>query len=770
MTQDNKEIDIRFWIIRILKNWYWFVLSCAIFGAIGIYKYVTTTKKFKVDAHIMIRTTEESFSQVDIMDVMGMGNSKKTADEVELLLSRDIMLQVIDELELHTEYRKLDKMKWMGQYPHRDLTIVYPPTFLDTTRFAVNLELKVRKEDYIVKVQYGRWWWNRSRHKVKDITKPFETCATTIYFDINNKPEIEVGDKYRLTTLPRLSLVEMYKSIIEAKPLDKESNVISVVTTTDMPARARDFIQKEIDLYNLDAVIDKNIMASNTAIFIDERLRLIEEELSAAEANVEQYKSKNGIVSLSEESELLVRESISYRKRIEEMETQLNLIQFVSDFIADDTKKNSLIPSNIGLSNEALIQLINQYNGVLLKRMRVQRTAIGDNPLVDQIDSQLALLRENLEASIKNLYSSLSISKNDLNDRYVATLSQREDIPSQERQYIEVLRNKELKEQLYLYLYKQREENALMLASAVMPAKIIAKPQMNPTPVGPRLKLFALVCLFFGLCVPLIVMIAYDIMNNRISNDSKELEKQLKVPLGGVLVQNHHGGHIAVRDGVNSASAELFRSLRTNIGFMIPSAHKKPIILVTSSINGEGKSYVATNLALSLSLLNKKVVLVGLDIRKPMLAEYMGLPNNGCLTSYLADESYSIKDLVVPTEFANLSIIPAGIIPPNPSELLQSERLDNLMEELRNRYDYVIVDSAPVAMVSDTFLLRRIADLTVYVCRAQYTTFDHVDFLNQVSDQKRLPNIVAVLNGVNANKMGYGYGYGYGYGSDHSKR
>lgn len=769
MTQDNsKEVDLRMWIIRILKNWYWFVLSCAIFGAIGMYKYVSTTKKYRVDAHIMIRNTEDSFSQVDIMDVMGMSNSKMTADEVELLLSRDIMLQVIDDLELHTEYRKLDGMKWKGQYPHRDLTIVYPPTFLDTTKFAVNLELKVRKEDYIVKVQYGRWWWNRSRHKVKDITMPFETCAGAIYFEINNKSEVEVRDKYQLVTLPRLSLVEMYKKLIEAKPLDKESNIISIATTTDMPARARDFIQKEIDLYNLDAVIDKNIMASNTAVFIDERLRLIEEELSVAEANVEQYKMENGIVSLSEESELLVQESIEYRMRIEELETQLNLIQFVSDFIADDTKKNSLIPSNIGLSNEALIRLINQYNEVLLDRMRVQRTAIGDNPIVDQMDSQLALLRENIETSINNLRSSLSISKNDLKERYTTTLSQRGDIPSRERQYIEVLRNKELKEQLYLYLYKQREENALMLASAVMPAKIIAKPQMSPTPVGPRLKMFALVCMFFGLGLPLVVMIAYDIMNNRISNDSKELEKKLKVPLGGVLVQNHHGEHVAVRDGVNSASAELFRSLRTNVGFMIPSTQKKPIILVTSSINGEGKSYVATNLAISLSLLNKKVVLVGLDIRKPMLADYLGLPHSGCLTSYLSDESYSVEDLVIPSEFANLSIIPAGIVPPNPSELLQSERLDNLMMELRSRYEYVIVDSAPVAMVSDTFLLRRIADLTIYVCRAQYTTFDQIDFLNQVSDQKRLPNIVAVLNGVNANKIGYGYGYGYG--NDNSNR
>ena len=323
-------------------------------------------------------------------------------------------------------------------------------------------------------------------------------------------------------------------------------------------------------------------------------------------------------------------------------------------------------------------------------------------------------------------------------------------------------RNKQLKESLYLYLYEKREENALTLASTIVPAKVIAKPQMNPTPASPRLKIIAFICLVLGCGVPFAGIYLYYMFNNRLEDDSKELERKTKLPFGGALVQNHHGEHVAVRDGVNSVSAELFRSLRTNIGFMVPSAQKNPVILVTSSVNSEGKSYVATNLAISLSLLNKKVALVGLDIRKPMLAQYLGLSSEGCLTSYLSDDSYSVDDLVLHSEFSNMDILPAGIIPPNPNELLQSPRLDQLFAELRQRYDYVIIDSAPVAMVSDTFQLSRVADMTVYVCRARYTTFDLIDFLNQVHEQKRLPNIVTVLNGVNAKNIGYGYGYGYG--------
>lgn len=761
MTQEKDQIDVRAWIIRILKNWYWFVLSCAIVGALGIYKYYTTTPKFRVDASIMLRDKQENLPNMDAMSLFGINNSKVVEDEVELLTSRDIMMQVINDLGLRTEYRKYDKMKWEGQYPNPDMTVVYPPVFMDTIKKGTIIQVKVRKKGYSVKVRYG--FWERSRHKVDDLTVPFETCIGPLSFDIKNPIEIEKGDKYVMTTMPRLSLVSAYKMNIEAEPLDKESNIICIATSSDMPVRARDFIQKQIELYNMDAVIDKNIMASNTAAFIDERLKLIEAELSVAEEDVERYKEQNHIVSLADETEFLVKESIEYRRRLAEKETQLQLVQFVEDFVKDDTKKGSLIPSNLGISNDALVGLIGQYNGLLMRRMRVQRTATGENPIVAQMDSQLELLRGNIEASIDNVRSTLLISQKSLTDRYEVAENQRQYVPSQEREYREIVRQKQLKEQLYLYLYKKREENALTLASTVTPAKIVAAPQMNPIPVSPRLLFYAMACLFFGVGIPFGCMFLYDIMNNRISSDSKELERKLKVPFGGVLVKNHRGEHVAIRENENSVSSELFRTLRTNLRFMQPVDSNCPVMLVTSSINGEGKSYVATNLAISMAMLGKRVALVGLDIRKPMLANYLNLPSQGCLTSYLADSAYKLEDTLVPSNITNLDIIPAGIVPPNPSELLLSERLDELFVELRAKYDCVVVDSAPVAMVSDTFQLARVCDMTVYVSRANYTTFELVDFINQVHEQQRLPKIVAVLNGADAKSVGYGYGYGYGH-------
>lgn len=761
MAQENQEIDIRAWVLRILKNWYWFVLSCLLMSGLGVLYYYSTTFKFRVDASIKIRTQEEkSFLQREMMDMVGMGSGKNVEDEIEMLTSRDILFQVINDLDLQTEYRKKKDLRWVGQYPSRDFTVVYPPTYLDTLSKSVRIQLKVRENDYLVKVKYGRW--DRSRHKVTDLTQPIHTCAGTISFEQNPKALIENGNKYKMLTLPRLPLTSIYKNTIEAQTVEKESNIISISMTTDIPARALAVITRDIELYNMDAVVDKNIMASNTAHFIEERLRLIEQELITAEKGVTQYKEKHDIVMFSEDAEIVMQENLEYRKRIAEIETQLSLVQFVSDFVADDTQKNSLIPSNLGISNESLVGLITQYNALLFKKMRIQRTAAAENPIVAQLDMQLGLVRENIKVSVDNLRKTLLVKKNSLNDRYSITDSQRSSIPAQEREIRELVRNKNLKEQLYLHLYKQREDNALTLASTVIPAKMIATPQVYPDPVKPRMKLILLVCLFFGVCIPFGIMVIYDIMNNSISDDHKELENKLKIPFAGVLVKNHRGEHVAVREGENSVSAELFRTLRTNIRFMQPVNTDCPVMLVTSSVNGEGKSYVATNLAISMALLGKKVALVGLDIRKPMLATYLNLPTQGCLTSYLSEDAYSLEDTIVPSNVANLDILPAGVIPPNPSELLQSERLDALFVELRKRYDYVVIDSAPVALVSDTFLLNRVADMTIYVTRANYTTFDLIDFLNQAHEQQRLPKMVAVLNGVDAKKIGYGYGYGYG--------
>lgn len=791
MIQQDKsqEIDLRAWVTRLIKNWYWFVASCSVFIMVGLYVYLSTPNEFEVKAEIMLRDEDNggAFMQAEMLSLMGMGGLKLVDDEIAILTSRDIVSNVISDLNLQFDYRKKDFLKWVGQYPKTDLSIVCPPIFIDTLTRTVTIELKARKDDYLVKVKYSD---NQcSKHIVSNLSEAIETCAGFFSFDILRPDKIEPGDRYRIKIYPMTTAVNRYKNDVQVSAAKKDSKVIQISSVTDIPSRAKDYISRLVELYNYDAIVDKNMMANNTAEFINERLRMIEEELIQAEERAVQYQAKYGILNPEVEAEIFLTENMEYRKQLAEIETQLNWISFLCDFMKEEANKNyllpttftspsakhsklepTIIPSSVAGTDMALMAAIEEYNSLMLKRMRLERTLKAENPMRDQMDEQLIVLRANIIGSVENLQKALLISKQDLEKQFELASKKRSDMPDLVRNYEKMLREKEFIEKMYLFICQQREENAMLLAAAVVPAKVVTKPQTDFNLVRPHLKVILLVCLILGLIFPVGVMIVYDILNNRISHEAKDLEKRLKIPFAGVLVKNHHGEHIAVREGENSVSAELFRTLRTNLSFMQPSATSCPILLVTSSINGEGKSYVATNLAISMTILGKKVALVGLDIRKPMLANYLDLPTNGCLTSYLSDSAYTMEDIIVSTNIAHLDVIPAGIIPPNPSELLQSNRLDELFVELRKRYDYIVVDSAPVAMVSDTFLLNRVVDMTVYVTRANYTTFELVDFLNQTHEQQRLPKMVAVLNGVDAKKIGYGYGYGYGQDVKSGKR
>lgn len=756
MAQEMQEIDVRRWISRILKNWYWFVISSVIMGGFGVLHYFSTTYKFTVDSEIILRETDATsmLPQADLMNMLGFGGGKAIADEMLVMNSRDMMRQVIDGLGLQTEYRKKEGLRWLGQYPGRDLSVVYPTHFVDTMLRVAKISIKVRRNDYLVRVNYGRFV--NSRHKVKDLTVPFETCAATLCFDIHNLEGMREGDCYHIVTYPRLPLVNAYCENFQVSKKQKDANVISISTTTDMPRRGCDVIQKLIDLYNAESVMDKTLMAKNTEAFLSERLSLMEKELAEAEQVEVQYQESHNIVDIEEEAGLFLKENAEYRKKLTEIETQLNLVQFVLDFVVDDKHSNQLIPANLGITDPALIMLITEYNELMLRKMRVERSASGDNPVLNQMHSQLSLMRENVIATMISVRETLMIAKNDLEKLFYIADVWRDDAPAQIKQYREVVRMKLMKEKLYLFLYQKREENALSLVAAIPPAKIIAVPQMNPIPLSPKWKYYALICLFLGMGFPLGIMILGDMFNNRISMNSKDLEKNLKVKLAGVIA-NNKGESVVIREGDHSVAAEMFRTLRTNIRLAQPTGLKSPVVLVTSNVNDEGKSHVAINLAISMAMLGKKVALLEMDFRKPILAKYLNLSSQGCLTDYLSDGACTLEKVIVTSSIKNLDVLPVGVTPSNPSELLQSDRTETLFADLRERYDYVVVDSAPVSMVSDTFLLGGTADMTVFVVRADYTTFEMIDSINKIYEQERLPNMLAVLNGVNAKELDCGF-------------
>ena len=702
----------------------------------------------------MLRQGDMMSEKMDPMAMLGLGGNAQTEDELVVFSSRGLIAQSIDALNLWEYSFVKDGVRWKGEFRNPALTIDYISLTEDASISPFTVTVKATKSGYKVKTKLG--YFTRSTSRVETLDEPIETAVGTIRIHANRP--LSQDTTYKVVHKRHELVVSDYRQLLKVAQHKKESNIIDLAMKSPMPDRDKAFLYQVIEQYNMNALVDKNMIASNTASFIDERLRIITEELGDAEKAVSEYKEKNNIAHLETQAQLYLHASRAEQSAIAEIETQLSLVDYVDEFLRDDTKRNNLIPANIGITDASLGSSLSQYNALLLQRMRIQRTATDSNPVVEQLDQQLSSMRQNIIATIRSVRESLQIRLNGLQAQESKINRQIKNAPEQEREYVRVVRDLKIKEKLYLFLYEKREENSLMLAATTIPAKILDMPQRDVRSRSPQLRNLLIICLFFGLMIPAGLLYLYKLFNDKI-DDVKEYEQRFKAPVLGQIVENSRHAHIAIREGESTVSAELFRLIRTNLRFMLPAETKAPVILVTSSINGEGKSYVSSNTALSLALLGKKVALVGLDIRKPMLATYFNLNTKGHLTDYLAEPDVTIDDIIVPSgEHKNLDLIPCGAIPPNPSELLQTERLDALFAELRKRYDYIIVDTAPVALVSDTFLLDRIADMTIFVCRYKYTSMEMIDYINQVVEQKRMHNVAGVLNGVKGLRAGYGYG------------
>lgn len=763
-NNSTNEIDLRKVVRVIFEHWWWFALSVGICVLLGVAYYMRKAPTWVTEAKVMLRQKDGFGDALGSLSMLGLAGNQETADEVVVFSSRGLLYQAIDALNIWDVTAVRDGLRWKGEYPNPSLRVECLALTEDAQEGGFVIKVKPCKSGYRVKTRMG--FFHRSSTKVPELGQPIETVAGTIC--VHAIRPLSPDSTYRLVHFRKELVVADYQQQLHISLHKKESNIISFSLKSPIPERDKALLNQLIEQYNINAVVDKNALVSNTASFIEERLAIISQELSDAEDALSDYKENNNIADLGSQAKLFIEASSEEQRALVELETQLNLIDYVEKFLKDETKQHSLIPSNIGISDESVTSSIGEYNNILLQRMRILRTATEENPVIEQMDLRLANIRQNIIATIGSVRESMQIRKRSLVAQDAKYNSQIKNVPEQQREYIRVARQQQIKERLYIFLYEKREENALMLAATTIPARIIEVPQRDVLSRSPKLLKLMLVCIILGLFFASGVLYVYMLFNDKV-DDAKEYERRVKAPLLGNIVENSRKAHIAIREGESTTSAELFRLIRTNLRYMIPSTIKTPVILVTSCINGEGKSYISSNTALSLAMLGKKVVLVGLDIRKPMLATYFNLSNKGQLTNYLADSDVELNDIIVPSgEHKNLDIIPCGMVPPNPSELLQTERLDQLFAELRERYDYVLVDTAPVAMVSDTYLLDRVADLTIFVSRYKYTPSEMIDYINQVIDSGRMKHIACVLNGLKSSR-GFGYGYGYGYGNDKEK-
>ena len=557
-----------------------------------------------------------------------------------------------------------------------------------------------------------------------------------------------------------------YCNSLSIAPTSKTTSVAVISLKNSSLQRGQDFINQLLEMYNRNTNNDKNEIAQKTAEFIDERIGIISKELGSTEANLETFKRDAGITDLTSEAQIALAGNAEYEKKSVENRTQISLVNDLRKYLRGN--EYEVLPSNVGLQDAALIGAIERYNEMLMERKRLLRTSTENNPTIVNLDTSIRAMKANVQATLEGTLQGLMITKESLDreaSRYSRYSRRISNAPGQERAYVSIARQQEIKAGLYLMLLQKREENAIALAATANNAKIIDEAIADDTPVSPKGKMIYLIALVLGIGIPVGIIYLIELTKFKIEGRA-DVEKLTSVPVVGDIPltdeKNDKNGSIAVFENKNNLMSETFRNIRTNLQFMLDNDQK--VILVTSTVSGEGKSFVSSNLAISLSLLGKKVVIVGLDIRKPGLNKVFQLSNKERgITQYLSNPETDLMELVQPSDVnKNLFILPGGTVPPNPTELLARNGLDRAIETLKKNFDYVILDTAPIGMVTDTLLIGRVADLSVYVCRADYTHKAEYTLINELSFEKKLPNLCTVINGVDLKKRKYGYYYGYG--------
>lgn len=759
-------INLREILIKYLRKWHWFLISVIVCMAVAYFYLKITNNQFTVQTTILIRKDESKSGLLDMSMLDGLGglsgNSKEVEDEIQVLSSRLLMNNVIKTLGIETEYYEKKGFKYEEIYPLTPVRLITPQMFNDTTKQEVSFKLLRNEEGYQIKLKSGKF---SEKYLLSTLNKEIKTPLGT--FKFQQIFPIKTGESFKINSYSFRSLIDNYCNSIKVGAVNKKSNAINVSTVSECPKKSEVVLDKLIEMYNQDAVIDKNLIATSTAAFIQERIKLIGSELLDVELDVENYKKKNKLTDITTDAELFLQSESEYDTKLAELETQVNLVSYIEAYVKDNKHQYDLVPANLGIEDKSLLLIMQDYNKALLDRMKILRTTNEKNPVLTQMEQQLKELRTSIIVSIGSIKEGLKISKRDVIGKTSQFTSRINGVPTQERELTEIIRQKEIKSKLYLFLLQKREENELSLASTIPSAKTINSAYSSLLPVSPKRMVTYLLALMFGLIFPLVYIYVADMLNNKIL-DIKELKRLVKVPYLGSIGLKKDTDVVVVREGRSTPIVEMFRIIRTNMQFML-AGKENPVILVTSSISGEGKSFTSINMAMSFALMKKKVILVGLDIRNPMLGDYLHLSKERGITMFISDESYIVNDIITPSNLhPYLDVIPAGPVPPNPAELIMNHRLDDLFQQLRSMYDYIIVDSAPIGLVSDTYLLNRLVDNCIYVARQNYTPREASSLINEIYEHKRLSGMGIVLNGTNESS-GYGYGYGYGNKSQRNK-
>ena len=756
-VQDSKDvIDFSKIGKEYASKWYVFAVSVVVCVALAWFYGKVSPQAYEVKANLLITTDRGS-------DGGGLGalfgQRANVHDEYFSVGSHSVLKDVARELSLNKVHRtRKGFMQYDFNYKNYPVDVECAPMLPDTLRSVLLFSVNVNKNG---KVNVKATCKGEKFANVDNAV--FPVMMHTPYGDFKIvKTDNFVEGKSLKTKIALMSYDDAAEDVarnIDFEIPSRKASIISMCYPTPYVNYAKDVLNSVIAIYNQRSLDEKNVHNRKSLEFIDSRLELLGKELVGSEENIENFKKDNGIVDMRADIEYQMTKKGQIEQLLVAAETELQIVKMIRDFISDPANQRELVPATLAgsMQGNGADNFIGAYNELILKRIELQQNAHSGNAALAAIDSQIDAMRKNLLSTVNKSMESTQLKVNELRGQMGTAENVLGSVPSRERAYRDIVRQQSIKEKLYVYLLQQREQTHLVLANSQLKGQVIDEAYVINDPLGLSTKMKMLIGFVFGLLLAAIGLYVRGLFRNKFST-REELEDMTRIPVLGEVSQVRSGDTMVVRAGGSTSAAELFRLIRTNLQFMLGGAGNK-VVLLTSSTSGEGKSFIAINLASSLALLGKKVVLVGLDIRKPKLQEYLGLPQAHGFTELIAGDSLSVEDITRHNVngVKGLDVITAGPICPNPSELLYMPKVETFFAYLREHYDYIIVDSAPVGLVSDTFTLAKYADATVYVCRVNYTTKADIRFANTLFAENRLNNLSLVVNGTSAHKT-YGYG------------
>lgn len=779
--QENEEkssFDFAVIYTTLILNWKWFVLSLIIsLGAAHIYlRYATPI--YQAAAKLLIKEEQNGRRGNSIQSSANLGiisNSNGIDNEMEILKSRTLAQQAVYDLKLYTTYRHEGRIKDHLIYGEQEVNVDMDYEHLKKLNAPMNFKITREGRNYHVVGSYfvpiDDNSYNPGSVTVdKVITALPATLGTRVgmvKFTQNGNYMLRDGESLKVTMIAPEIAAGKYVGSLSVSPSSKTTSIAQLVITDEIPQRAIDYLKQLAIVYNRQANEDKNQIAVRTEQFINQRLEKINAELGNTEGQLENYKKRNNMVQLSMNASTAFSNADSYAQKLNEANTQVALLDELTKYMNEPSNRHQPIPSNVGLNDASATSLINKYNEIALQRNQLLHSASESSPTVTPLTSQLDDLQASIKRAMSQARAGLNIQRNSIASQQGKYQGQISNTPEQERILTQIGRQQEVKSGLYLMLLQKREENSISLAATADKGKLIDNPVFAGK-VTPKDSMILIIAFGLGLAIPALILFLLAFFRYKIEGHD-DVAKLTKLPIiADVAIASDRAktkADIVVHENKNNLMEEIFRSLRTNLQFLMKDHDK--VILMTSTTSGEGKTFIASNVAISFALLGKKVVLVGLDIRKPRLAELFEIDDHHHgITNLLIKDNITWDDvnkqIVNSGVNSNLDLLMAGPVPPNPGELVTRKSLEETMDILKEHYDYIIIDTAPVGLVTDTLALGRIANATVYVCRADYTQKSSFGLINGLAYEKKMPNMSIVLNGVDLSKKKYGYYYGYG--------